>query len=256
LFGKDTRLCIRGKELTPTDVEKYWKRKPLNVEDTALVPDTPPCMQYWTPAPSPSFTGSSGLSPSSTQTRKGKELDDASTDFLSHDIQSTISVDDWDYHELARSPSVPPFRIPNSFRSQEQLIFYATEYTRSSLDLHLSLQGTNFSIGDENLIEFTNMAIRWLGTVNLGQMPCTATLLELDVGRMALEILRQKPLLLLPNLLGTGLNLRSNARTFDMYCQGYIKVIMLMKERAEAVLPIASPLTILFESVKSNTSAR
>ncbi|KAK5272967.1 hypothetical protein LTR96_002599 [Exophiala xenobiotica] len=242
LRGKKTRLRIRGKELTPTDVEKYWKRKPSKVEDTALVPDTPPCMMYWTPAPSPAMTGTSELSPSSTQTRKGKEVDKTSTDFLSHDIQSVISVDDWDFHELVQSPSVPPHMIPSSFRSQEQLIFSATEYTRSSLDLRLGLQGTDLGLPEEALATFMNMASRWLRIMDYGLAPCTAAVLELEIGEMVPGILRQKSLLLLPNLLGVGLR-------YHPYCQGYRKLLLLMKERAEAVLPSTSPLTALFESV-------
>ena len=142
--GRDTRLRIRGKTFTPADVEKYWKRKPLNVEATAPVPHTPPCIEYWTPAPSPATTGSSELSPSSTQTRKGKEVDDTSTDFLSHDIQAVMAVDNWVFQELARSPSVPPLMIHNSFRSQEKLIFYAHEYTRASWDRYLGMRNTEF----------------------------------------------------------------------------------------------------------------
>ncbi|KAK5260119.1 hypothetical protein LTR96_011917 [Exophiala xenobiotica] len=78
LLGKDTRLRIRGKTFTPRDVEKYWKRKSLNVEDAAAVPHTPPGMEYWTPAASPAMTESAELSPSSTQTRKGKQVNNTS----------------------------------------------------------------------------------------------------------------------------------------------------------------------------------
>ncbi|KAK5225859.1 hypothetical protein LTR47_002873 [Exophiala xenobiotica] len=248
-LDKDTRLRIRGQELTPTDVEKYWKRKPSNVEDTALVPDTPPCMQYWTPAPSPSFTESSGLSPSTTQTRKGKEVDKTSTDFLSHDIQSAISVDDSNFQELARSPSVPPLMIHDAFRSQEKLIFYANEYTRASVDRYSDVRNTDLEIAENNLAIFMNMATQWHQTMNYGQAPYTAALLELKIGNTIPGILRQKPLLLLPTLLGIGLFLQSRARTFELYYQNYRKLLILMKERAEAVLRSASPLATLFESV-------
>ncbi|KAK5461073.1 hypothetical protein LTS15_003136 [Exophiala xenobiotica] len=249
-LDKDTKLRIRGKELTPTDVEKYWKRKPLNVEDAALVPHTPPCLEYWTPAPSPSSAGSSELSPPNPQTRKGKEVDDTSTDFLSLDIQSAISVDDWNFQELAQSPSVPPLMIHNAFRSQEKLIFYANEYTRSSLDLHLGLRATGSSLAESTLDNFLSVVYRWFCTTGYGRAPCTAAVLELEVGKMIPRILRQKPPLLLPTLLGIGLAFLHSARTFDLYCQGYRKLLLFMKERAEAVLPIAFPLTILFESVE------
>jgi tetratricopeptide (TPR) repeat protein len=249
LFGKDTRLRIRGKEFTPTDVEKYWKRKPLNVEDAALVPHTPSCMEYWTPAPSFAMSGSSELSPSSTQTRKGKEVDNTSTDFPSHNIQSATSVDDWNFHELVQSPIVPPLMIHNAFRSQEKLIFYANEYTRASLDRYSGVQNTNSSLDESTLDKFVRMAMRWLDMVNYGQAPYTAKVLELEVGKMALEILRQRPLLLVPTLLGMGLEFQLMARTFDLYYQGYRKLITILKEHAEAVLPIASPFKTLFESV-------
>ncbi|KIW50727.1 hypothetical protein PV05_09515 [Exophiala xenobiotica] len=246
--GKDTRLRIRGRTFTPTDVEKYWKRKPLSVEDAASVPHTPPCVEYWTPAPSPAMTGSSELSTSSTQTRKGNEVEDMGTDFLSHDIQALMSVDDLNSTEFAQSPSVPPLMIPNSFRIQEKLIFCANEYTQASFDHYLGMRNTDWSLAENTLVKFLDMASDWLGTVYYGRMPCTAAVLELEIGRMIPGILRQKPLFLLPRLLALGLVVQGTTRS-DQYCQSYRKLIMLLKEQAEAVLPSAFPLTILLESV-------
>ncbi len=246
--GKDTRLRIRGRTFTPTDVEKYWKRKPLSVEDAASVPHTPPCVEYWTPAPSPAMTGSSELSTSSTQTRKGNEVEDMGTDFLSHDIQALMSVDDLNSTEFAQSPSVPPLMIPNSFRIQEKLIFCANEYTQASFDHYLGMRNTDWSLAENTLVKFLDMASDWLGTVYYGRMPCTAAVLELEIGRMIPGILRQKPLFLLPRLLAIGLAFLGTTRS-DQYCQSYRKLIMLLKEQAEAVLPSAFPLTILLESV-------